>query len=141
VSRISVGGRAPALPAATVRRVVGTVLRVERRDALISVTFLGPLAMRRLNRKHKGHDRPTDVLSFPLKQPNGQLMGDIYVCRAVAMEQARRYGVPPREELVRLIVHGTLHVLGYDHPAGAGREGSPMWKRQEKYVHSLGVVS
>ena len=93
--------------------------------------------MRRLNRKHKRHDRPTDVLSFPLTLPDGQLVGDVYICRAVALEQAKRFEVPLKQELVRLVVHGTLHTLGYDHPEGAERERSEMWKRQEKYVRRL----
>lgn len=122
---------------ATVRRIVSAVLEAERRDAQVAVTFLGPTRMQLLNRKHLGHDRPTDVISFALTAPDGQLMGDVYICRAVAAAQAKALKVPLREELVRLVVHGTLHVLGYDHPAGEGRTTSEMWKRQERYVRRL----
>lgn len=122
---------------AAVRRIVDAVLKGERRRADVMVTFLGPVRMRALNREHLGHDRPTDVISFALPTPEGRLVGDIYICRAVAAAQARALGVPLREELVRLVVHGTLHVLGHDHPAGADRTTSPMWKRQERYVRRL----
>lgn len=125
------------LPAATVQRIVATVLRGERRHADVSVTFLGPGRMRALNRAHLGHDRTTDVISFALQAPDGGLVGDVYVCRAVAATQAKRVGVPLRQELVRLVVHGTLHVLGHDHPAGEERTASPMWRRQERYVKQL----
>jgi ssRNA-specific RNase YbeY (16S rRNA maturation enzyme) len=57
---------------------VRTVLRRERRDADISVTFLGPVSMRRLNLEFRARNRPTDVLAFPL-QTRGRLTGDIYV--------------------------------------------------------------
>lgn len=120
-----------------VRRIVAAVLRGERRTAEVTVTFLGPARMQALNREHLGHDRPTDVISFALPTPEGGLLGDIYICRAVAAAQAKALDVPLREELVRLVVHGTLHVLGYDHPAGEGRTRSAMWKRQERYVRRL----
>jgi probable rRNA maturation factor len=126
-----------ALPAATVRRVVDGVLRGERRRAEVAVTFLGPVRMRALNREHLGHDYPTDVISFALAAPDGSLVGDVYVCRSVAAKQAKQLGVPLRQELIRLVVHGTLHVLGYDHPEGEGRLRSPMWKKQERYVARL----
>ena len=130
---VSVGGRVAGISPAAVRRAVGAVLRGERRQAVVSVTFLGPTVMRRLNRKHKGHDRPTDVLAFALALPGGRLAGDIYVCRAVAAVQAKEAGVSLREELVRLVVHGVLHVLGHDHP-DRNRERSAMWRKQERYV-------
>lgn len=133
---VAVAGRA-ALPAGVVRRIVRKVLEGERADAAITVTFLGPRRMRDLNREFKGHDRPTDVLSFALPQPDGSLVGDVYLCRAVAATQAAAHGVTLREELVRLVVHGTLHVLGHDHPEGADRERSAMWRRQERYVKAL----
>lgn len=120
-----------------VRRITTAVLKGERRQAEVMVTFLGPTRMRALNREYLDHDRTTDVISFALPAPDGRLVGDIYVCRAVAAAQAKALGVPLREELVRLVVHGTLHVLGYDHPAGEGRTRSAMWQRQERYVRRL----
>jgi probable rRNA maturation factor len=132
-----VNGRQLPLPRALVRRVVDGVLRAERRQALISVTFLGRDAMRRLNADHKGHDRPTDVLAFALMGPGGEVIGDVYVCPWVARREAKARGVPLREELIRLVVHGTLHVLGREHPEGEGRTRSTMWRRQERYVEAL----
>jgi probable rRNA maturation factor len=117
--------------------VVQAVLAGERRSADVTVTFLGPARMRALNREWKGHDHPTDVLSFALPDPDGGLTGDIYICPGVARTQARALGVREREELVRLVVHGTLHVLGHDHPEGADRTRSPMWRKQERYVKAL----
>ena len=130
-------GRRLPLPAAVVRRAVTTVLRGERRRAAISVTFLGRDSMRRLNAEHKGHDRPTDVLSFALHDPAGGLVGDVYVCPWVAQREARARGISARQELLRLVVHGTLHALGHDHPEDEGRTTSPMWCRQERYVKAL----
>ncbi|MFI5235913.1 MAG: rRNA maturation RNase YbeY [Gemmatimonadales bacterium] len=136
---VLVGGRA-ALPVATVRRVVRAVIAGERatsRIAAVSVTFLGPVRMRSLNRSHLRHDRPTDVIAFALPAPDGRLTGDLYLCRAVAARQARDAGVPLRQELIRLVIHGTLHLLGRDHPAGEARFRSSMWRRQERYVTEL----
>ena len=130
-------GRRLPLPPALVRRVVTRVLEGERRDALISVTFLGREAMRRLNAEHKGRDAPTDVLAFALTDGAGGAVGDVYVCPWVAAREAKARGVPLREELIRLLVHGTLHALGRTHPEGEGRTRSPMWRRQERYVGTL----
>lgn len=130
-------GRRLPLPAARVRRVVEAVLRGERRRGSISITFLGRDAMRRLNLRHTGRDRPTDVLSFALSDPSGRAVGDVYLCPWVAEREARSRGIPLRQELVRLVVHGTLHALGRDHPEGEGRTRSSMWRRQERYVDAL----
>lgn len=134
---MSVSGRRLPLPAALVRRVVEAVLTGERRHALISVTFLGRDSMRRLNRRYKGHDRPTDVLSFAMADPGGTTVGDVYVCAWVAAREAQNRRIPLRQELVRLVVHGTLHALGREHPEGPRRTTSPMWRRQERYVSAL----
>jgi probable rRNA maturation factor len=93
--------------------------------------------MRRLNGEHKGHDRPTDVLSFALAEPSGRTVGDVYVCPWVATREARARGIAVRQELIRLVVHGTLHALGREHPEGEGRTSSAMWRRQERYVAAL----
>ena len=130
--------RTRALPEAAVRRVVRAVLAGERRRAaLVSVSFVGPVAIRRLNRRYLGHDSTTDVVSFGWRAPAGATIGDIYICRAVAAREARARHIPLREELIRLVIHGTLHVLGRNHPNGPGRTKSAMWRRQEAYVKAL----
>lgn len=102
----------------------------------MSVTFLSAPRMRALNRRTLRHDRVTDVIAFGMTHA-GRRAADIYVCPAKARAARRRWGIPLREELVRLIVHGLLHALGYDHPEGAGRTTSRMWLRQERYVQRL----
>jgi len=92
--------------------------------------------MRRANRRATGRRGLTDVIAYALPQPDGQLVGDVYICPDAASKAAPS-GAGLREELVRLAVHGTLHVLGYDHPEGIGRTRSRMWQRQERYVKRL----
>ena len=120
-----------------VAAVVRAVLEAERvRDALISIAFLDRRAMAALNRKHLGRRGATDVIAFGLvrSDPRLPVIGDIYIAPEVAREQAAEFGVPIREELARLTVHGTLHVLGHDHPEGEARMTSPLWERQEKLL-------
>jgi probable rRNA maturation factor len=131
----ALGVRAP-LPADVVRRVVQRVLAGEHAGpAALSVTFLSSQRMRAAHRRALGRDRATDVLAFGMRH-GPTLVGDIYVCPPAAGTSAARFGVPLREELVRLVVHGTLHALGWDHPVDARRTGSPMWRRQERYVRA-----
>lgn len=120
-----------------VKRVTALVLQGEKRQADISVTFVSGPAIRKLNREWLGHDYVTDVITFPLPGPDGSLAGDVYICPAFARVQAKENGVSLREELVRLVIHGTLHVLGYTHPDGATRLRSAMWRRQERYLKAL----
>jgi len=77
------------------------------------------------------------VLSFAMTDPAGAAIGDVYVCPWVAAREARSRGIPLRQELIRLVVHGTLHALGRDHPEDEDRTASPMWRRQERYVDAL----
>lgn len=116
------------------RAAASHVLEGEDHRARVAITFVAKARMRRLNARYLGHDYPTDVISFPLPQPDGSLAGDIYLCRYVAARSARRHGVPVRDELLRLVVHGTLHLLGWDHPGPATVMQSPMWRRQERYL-------
>ena len=109
--------------------------------ARVELTLLDATAMRGLNRRATGRRGLTDVIAFALPQPDGSLVGDIYICPEAAQRDVARPGPGGRErvraELVRLVVHGTLHVLGYDHPEGRGRTRSAMWRRQERYVQRL----
>ncbi len=113
----------------------------------LELTLLDAAAMRRLNRRAFGRRALTDVIAFALPQPDGTLLGDVYICPAVAerwvrdQRSAAGRGRPLAEELVRLAVHGALHVLGYEHPEGPSRVRSAMWRRQERYVRRLDARS
>lgn len=103
--------------------------------AMLSITMVGSRTMARLNQQHLGHRGATDVITFALGDDgSGMLVADIYICPDVAREQARAWGVGMREELARLVVHGSLHACGWDHPVDAEREASEMWKRQERLL-------
>jgi len=120
-----------------IRDAATTTLHAEHvRDAMLSITFVGRAAISRLNRRYLGHEGPTDVISFGLARigKRGAVVGDIYICAEVARENAKRQGIAAGEELLRLVVHGTLHVLGHDHPVGPTRTTSPMWRRQERIL-------
>ena len=119
-------------------RVAKRVLAWERAPARshVDITLLPAAAMRRANRRATGRRGLTDVIAYALPQPDGQVVGDVYICPDAASKAAPS-GAGLREELVRLAVHGTLHVLGYDHPEGTGRTRSRMWQRQERYVKRL----
>jgi probable rRNA maturation factor len=122
---------------ARVRDAAVAALDAERvRNAMLSITFVGRAAMSKLNRRYLRHRGPTDVISFGLGRPGkrGAVIGDIYICPDVARANAKRQGVPAGEEILRLVVHGTLHVLGHDHPTGASRTTSAMWRRQERIL-------
>ena len=125
------------LAVSRVKALVETTLAAEKiRDALVSVAFVGRPAITRLNREYLEHEGPTDVITFGMgrETPSMPAVGDIYICPEVAARNARRHGVPVREELERLVVHGTLHVAGHDHPDDESRTSSKMWRRQERIL-------
>jgi probable rRNA maturation factor len=120
-----------------VREAAVAALGAERvRNAMLSITFVGRAAMSELNRRYLRHRGPTDVISFGLGRTGrrGAVIGDIYICPEIARDNAKRQGIPIGEEVLRLVVHGTLHVLGQDHPVGESRTTSPMWRRQERIL-------
>lgn len=104
--------------------------------AEISLTLLDDEGIGGLNRQFLGKDRPTDVIAFALGA-DPRLLGDVYVGVEQARRQAEELGVAFEEELVRLAVHGTLHVLGHDHPEGIERTESPMFALQERLVRLI----
>jgi rRNA maturation RNase YbeY len=99
------------------------LLNLERAE--LSLLFVGPERMRTLNGRYRGIHRTTDVLSFPMyasrrEFPEGEfLLGDVVINARQAHAQARERGVPLRRELQRLLIHGLLHLLGYDHEKNA----------------------
>lgn len=143
-ARISVDAsftvRQPAISASRVRDLVNATLEAEGvRDALVSVAIVGTNTISRLNRDFLRHDGPSDVISFGLGRQNGSVpvIGDIYICQHVAARNAKSLGVSVRDELSRLVVHGTLHVVGYEHPDDDARTSSHMWKKQERILESF----
>ena len=123
--------------------VVESVLTVEGAgDCEVGVVLLDAAAMRELNREHRGIDEPTDVLAFPIdEEPEGlegvpRLLGDVVVCREVLEAQAAAAGVATGAELADLIVHGTLHLLGYDHETDQGE----MLARQDELVAAIAPI-
>lgn len=125
---------------ARVARVADRVLQAEGiRDAGISITFVTDRRIASLNWKHLRHRGPTDVISFALERgfEGAPLTGDIYIAPDVARRNAQAEGHGTREELLRLVVHGVLHVVGHDHPDGEDRYTSPMWQRQEALLSAV----
>ena len=95
------------------------------------VLFTDDSEMRALNRDFRNSDRPTDVLAFAMRetakgdrpvgeQPTDELLGDIVVSLDTARRQAAARGHSLRREVAVLLIHGTLHLIGYDHPSGPG---------------------
>jgi rRNA maturation RNase YbeY len=100
----------------------------------MTIVFVTSRRSRLLNREFLQHDYVTDVISFPLER-RPRIEGEIYVNLDRAREQARRYGIGFANEILRLVVHGTLHLLGYDD--ATARAAKTMSKRQEGYVNRL----
>lgn len=131
------GVTSPVAPA-RVEAAVRHVLRAEGvRAAEVSVALVGDGEITGLNADYLSHEGPTDVIAFALHEEGDPPLGDVYVGVEQALRQAAEYGATPAEEVLRLAVHGTLHVLGYDHPEGADRTGSEMFVRQEELLKSF----
>lgn len=97
-----------------------------RAGTLVEVSLLTDAAVRRLNRQYRAEDRATDVLAFSQQEgppvpgvAGRQLLGDVCIAVGVAERQARAHGIGLNAEVLRLAVHGTLHLLGYDHATPA----------------------
>lgn len=115
-------------------------------DTEVSVTLTDDETIRELNQKYRGVGRPTDVLSFALREseepevsenPATETLGDIVISIPRAMEQATEYGHSLRREVAFLTVHGMLHLLGYDHMTDAERE--EMETEQRVVMEALGI--
>ena len=128
--RVSVALRcaawAEALPRGFAARVVGAVLDDPRvglaRDAEVSVVLADDPFIRRLNRDHRGKDQPTNVLSFPLEGDDAAtakgrrlLLGDVVLAYRTIRREAKDEGKRLASHAAHMLVHGTLHLLGFDH--------------------------
>lgn len=105
------------------------------KDSELSVTFIDDLKMRELNRDYRNIDRTTDVLSFPQEEGPGEiLLGDIVISIQTSLRNSRRYGIEHEEEIIKLLVHGILHLFGYDHKKKKERD---RMREKEKALLSM----
>jgi probable rRNA maturation factor len=128
---------------------VGRARRVLKlRAGSFSICFVTDAEMARWNRAYRGKNRPTDVLSFPAdepperkklrkpKAPPGTYLGDIAIAPAVALRNSRKFGRTLDDELRILILHGMLHLMGYDHESDTGQ----MDRREQRLRRALGLA-
>jgi probable rRNA maturation factor len=107
------------LAAGRLRRVLADAARALRVGGEVALVLTGDRAVRTLNARYRGKDKPTDVLSFP--GPGGEAgLGDIVISVETAARNAKEYGRTLPQELDILALHGFLHVLGYDHETDDG---------------------
>jgi probable rRNA maturation factor len=110
------------------------------RRASVSVALVDDATIRTINRRHLGHDWPTDVISFTLSKPGeGELCGELVVSAETAMTTAHAAGVGMRDELALYLVHGVLHLCGYDDEGAADREA--MRRREGEILAMLGLAN
>lgn len=101
------------------------VLESRQPDAEVHLRIVDADEMQALNRHYRGKDRPTNVLSFPAELPEGvplPLLGDIAICASVVAAEASDQGKALRAHWAHMLVHGLLHLLGFDHADDAGAE-------------------
>jgi len=121
--------RLRAIDRRAVQKLAGAVLgRIEKEEASLTITFLRDRAMRKLNRDYRGIDKPTDVLSFAYheaednipEQGESEHLGDVVISVETAERYASEFGLTFEREIEHLIIHGTLHLAGYDHETDNG---------------------
>ena len=147
---LSIESRKLKLSAATLRKLVSEVLlQVESEIALkniceLNVVLTDDARMREINKEYRKKDKATDVLSFPQflpaeisgkrKTPDlfNTYLGDLVISTETTLQQARSFGVTPYQELIRLVVHGVLHLCGYDHEKVPFKDAQRMRRRERK---------
>ena len=144
---IQVASTATGIPAGADMRswVEGAILAADPgRDVEVSVRIVDEEEMRMLNRDYRDHDKPTNVLAFPAGDagflPPGEvpLLGDIVVCAGVVAREAEEQGKPLRHHWCHMLVHGSLHLLGYDHVSAGDAE--LMEARERRILAGLGIA-
>lgn len=125
-----------------IRELASSELKSERslknwRSKTLVLVFVGQKSMRQLNKEFRKKDYATDVLSFAASEPG--VMGELVICPQVISRQAREHGLLVREELGYMILHGFLHLLGFDHEKSK-KEAQRMFRLQDRLFEKLLVV-
>lgn len=110
-----------------------------RKATLVSLSFVTPKRIQTLNKQYRKINKPTDVLSFnadpAMQSPVEFELGDIVICPSYATKEAKRRAISAREELLRLMIHGVLHLKGYDH--ATEDEEMVMFRLQEELLERI----
>jgi len=125
-----------------VRLAQAILSSVGEKTADLGILLVGDRSMRRLNRHYRKKNRTTDVLAFPMREgpgPSSSLMGDVVISVPTAAQQARQLGRSLDEELTTLLIHGILHLCGYDHER-SNREARRMQQRERWVLRRLGRI-
>lgn len=100
------------------QRWVALALEGRRSRGEVCIRIVDLEESRTLNREYRGKDKPTNVLSFPFEAPPGiplELIGDLVICAPVVEQEAQEQGKKPLDHWAHMVIHGTLHLLGFDH--------------------------
>lgn len=123
---LQIATEAPELPSEDdIRRWVAAAVGDAMEEAQLTVRIVDEAEIRELNATYRGKDYATNVLSFPFEAPPGvdiPLLGDIVVCAAVVAREAAEQEKPLQAHWAHMVIHGTLHLLGYDHSEEADAE-------------------
>jgi probable rRNA maturation factor len=134
--------RTPAPDNAAIRRWARAALKGVRRERVaLGVRIVGSAESRRLNRRYRQKDKPTNVLSFPFEAPAGvtsDVLGDLVICAPVVRREAREEGKPTEAHWAHMVVHGVLHLRGQDHRND--REAKAMERMEIRIMKSLGFA-
>jgi len=119
------------VPLSGMRAIAKKVLMGENREkATVSIACVGTTRMRQLNKQYRKKDHPTDVLAFA---GDFGAVGEVVLCPVIIQENARRNDVSFQQELTLVLIHGLLHLLGYDHETSEKR-AKKMEQKQEQYL-------
>ena len=127
-------------PSRKIKKIALTILElVAEKKAELSLALIGNAEMRKLNARYRKKDYPTDVLSFPvdgIMPKESRLLGDVIISVDKAIEQAKSRGHSSEQELITLLIHGVVHLLGYDHERSP-REARAMGPVEKRIYRQL----
>jgi len=138
---VSVRDRSIPIATSRIRRAALHVLEREGSRARIGIAIVSDVEMARLHDEFLGIDETTDVLTFPLEDEIGPepLLGEVVACAGVARREARSRGTAAGDELLLYVVHGILHLLGYDDTSP--RKFARMHRREAELLAELGIAA
>lgn len=134
----------PVLGRAVDKKVFLAVAKIvfkgeNRKIETLSLAFVKKEEIKKLNKKFRGKNKATDVLSFEINEPFGmaqggeKVFGEIVICPEIVKENSKKYCVTYKTEMLRMFIHGILHLCGYDHEKSK-KEEKIMEEKQEKYL-------